>query len=74
MNKQENDTKSDQTSLVLSDAEIAANLKAKIINASTPLLQAMEEAKRAGFEVNIGFGFTPIGTMTLTHLTIAKYF
>ena len=43
------------------DAELAVELRAKILEASKSLMAAMNEAKSAGFIVNMQFGLDQLG-------------
>lgn len=74
MNKQENDTKSDQTLPVPSDAEVAASLKQEIIEAYGPILKVMEKIVKLGFNANIQTAPLPTGQHIITTLIIAKHF
>lgn len=56
------------------DAEVAAELKEKIIAAYEPINTVLTEAKKAGFEVSVGIGPNPFGKFEITQLVIAKHF
>jgi len=56
------------------DAEVAAELKEKIIAAYEPINTVLTEAKKAGFEVSVGIGPNPFGKFVITQLVVAKHF
>jgi|GEM_PF-1773878 hypothetical protein len=57
-----------------SDAEIAADLKRRVIEAHEPVLALLDEAHAAGFEIICGCGLAPTGRHVITHLRIAKLY
>ena len=57
-----------------SDAEVAAELKKRAIEVYEPVLQLLNEAHAAGFEIAIGSGLAPIGRHMITHLRVAKVY
>lgn len=56
------------------DAEVAAEYKQRIIEASEAVLIVLEEAVKAGFTINIGYGMGPLGKMVIGQLIIGKQF
>lgn len=56
------------------DAEVAAEFKKRIIEASEPVLAVLEEAVKAGFNINIGYGMGPLGKMIIGQLIVAKHY
>jgi hypothetical protein len=57
-----------------SEAEIAEELRRRVIEAHEPLLALLDEAHAAGFEIICGCGLAPIGRHVITHLRIAKVY
>jgi hypothetical protein len=57
-----------------SDAEVAAELKKRAIEVYEPVLQLLNEANDAGFEISINSGMTPIGKQMITLLRVAKVY
>ena len=56
------------------DAEYAAELKAKVIEHYQPLLKLLTEANNKGFTVNVGCGIGPLGDYVIAQLSINKVF
>lgn len=56
------------------DAEYAAELKARAIKLYEPLLEMLTEANARGFSVNIGCGPGPLGNYVIVQLTISKMY
>lgn len=56
------------------DANYAAEIKAKIIEAYAPLLKILTEANNKGFRVNVGCGQGPLGEYVIMQLDISKVF
>lgn len=56
------------------DAEYAAEIKAKVIELYQPLLKLLTEAHNRGFSVNVGCGQGPLGDYIIAQLTISKVF
>ncbi len=57
-----------------SDAEVAAEFKKRAIEAYEPVLQLLNEAHAAGFEINITSGLAPVGKHMITLLRVAKVY
>jgi hypothetical protein len=57
-----------------SDADLAAEFKKRAIEVYEPVLQLLNEANAAGFEIGIGSGLTPIGKHMITALRVAKVY
>jgi len=57
-----------------SDADLAAEFKKRAIEVYEPVLQLLNEANAAGFEISIGSGLTPIGKHMITALRVAKVY
>lgn len=57
-----------------SDAEIAADLKRRVVEAYQPLLALFDEAHAAGFEINCNSGLTPIGKHMIMQLRVARVY
>ena len=57
-----------------SDAEVAAEFKKRAIEVYEPVLQLLNEAHAAGFEININSGLAPIGRHMITLLRVAKIY
>ena len=56
------------------DAEVAAELKEKVINLYQPLLDLLSEANDKGFQVQVGCGVGPLGKYVIQQLQIVKIF
>ena len=56
------------------DAEIAEELRKKAIAAAGPILQVLDEAKDAGFELNFIFGVGGLGKNIIQQLKIVKIY
>ena len=56
------------------DAEYAAELKAKVIEYYAPLLKLLTEANNKGFQVNVGCALGPLGDYIIANLNISKVF
>lgn len=56
------------------DAEYAAEIKAKVIELYQPLLKLLTEANNRGFAVNVGCGQGPLGDYIIAQLSIHKVF
>lgn len=56
------------------DAEYAAELKARAIKLYEPLLEMLTEASNRGFSVNIGCGPGPLGNYVIVQMQIMKMF
>jgi hypothetical protein len=57
-----------------SDGEVAAEFKKRAIEVYEPVLQLLNEANDAGFEISINSGMTPIGKQMITLLRVAKVY
>jgi hypothetical protein len=57
-----------------SDAEVAAEFKQRAIEAYEPVLQLLNEAHAAGFEISISSNLAPIGKHMITVLRVAKVY
>jgi hypothetical protein len=57
-----------------SDAEIAADLKARVILAYDPLLAILDEAVALGFHINIQAGLGGLGKIVITQLQVSKIY
>jgi len=57
-----------------SDAEVTAELKKRAIEVYEPVLQLLNEAHTAGFEISISSGLTPIGRHMIMLLRVAKVY
>ena len=55
-----------------SDAEVAAELKKRAIEVYEPVLQLLNEANDAGFEISSSSNLAPIGKHMITVLRVAK--
>ena len=58
----------------LSDADIAADLKRRMIEAFQPILALCDEAEAKGFVLAYGSGKGPLGKQVITQLVVAKHF
>lgn len=56
------------------DAELAADIKRRLLEASGPVLEILDEAKANGLEVNIAWGPGPLGKIAVTNLVVFKTF
>lgn len=56
------------------DAEYAAEIKAKVIELYQPLLKLLTEAHNRGFSINVGCGQSPLGDYIISQLNISKMF
>lgn len=56
------------------DAEYAAEIKAKAIELYQPLLKLLTDANNRGFAVNIGCGPGPLGDYVIVQMQIMKVF
>ena len=56
------------------DAEVAAELKKKIIEALEPVCKILSEADEAGFEASFHIGLGPLGKQSIHMLKIAKIY
>lgn len=56
------------------DAEIAADLKKRMVEAYQPVLDLCTEANAAGFEIGINSGMEPLGRHVITVLKVAKVY
>jgi hypothetical protein len=56
------------------DAEYAAEIKAKAIELYQPLLKLLTDANNRGFAVNIGCGPGPLGDYVIIQMQIMKMF
>lgn len=56
------------------DAEYAAEIKARAIELYQPLLKLLTEASNKGFVVNIGCGPGPLGDYVIIQMQIMKMF
>lgn len=56
------------------DAEIAADLKARNIEAWKPILLLMEEAHKKGFRVQINAGLNELGQAFIHNIEIIKMY
>ena len=57
-----------------SDAEIAEDLKKRIIEVYKPFIEIIEEARKQGFQITVQCGPGPMGNMLITQLIVAKHF
>ena len=58
----------------LSDADIAADLKRRLVEAFEPILALCNEADAKGFVLSYSSGKGPIGKHVITQLIVAKHF
>lgn len=58
----------------LSDTEIAADLKARNIEAWKPILLLMEESHKKGFRVQINAGLNELGQAFIHNIEIMKIY
>jgi len=57
-----------------SDADMAAELKKRAIEVYEPVLQLLNEAHAAGFEIAVSSGLAPIGKHMITGVRVAKVY
>jgi uncharacterized protein (DUF2062 family) len=57
-----------------SDAEVAAELKRRATEVYEPVLQLLNDAHAAGFEIAISSNLTPVGKHMITLLRVAKVY
>jgi hypothetical protein len=57
-----------------SDGEVAEELKKRAIEVYEPVLQLLNEANAAGFEISISSNLAPIGKDMITVLRVAKVY
>ncbi len=57
-----------------SDADMAAELKKRAIEVYEPVLQLLNEAHAAGFEIAVSSGLAPIGKHMITAVRVAKVY
>jgi hypothetical protein len=57
-----------------SDTDVAAELKKRAIEIYEPVLELLNEAHDAGFEISISSALTPIGKHMITLLRVAKVY
>ena len=57
-----------------SDADVATELKKRAIEVYEPVLQLLNEAHAAGFEININSALAPIGKHMITVLRVVKVY
>lgn len=57
-----------------SDHELAQEFKDLVLKESQPILNALEQIKKAGFDCNISFGMNAFGKMQVTNLILVKTF
>ena len=55
-----------------SDADVAAELKQRIVEAYAPILKIMDDARNAGFDIAVGAGQGPLGVSVIQQLKIMK--
>ena len=53
---------------------MAAEFKKRAIEVYEPVLQLLNEARAAGFEISLSSGLTPIGKHMITALRVAKVY
>ena len=58
----------------LSDADIAADLKRRMVDAFQPILAICDEAKSKGFVIGYGSGEGPLGKQVITQLIVARHY
>jgi len=58
----------------LSDADIAADLKRRIVEALSSVLTICDEADAKGFTLGFSSGKGPLGKHVITQLVVAKHF
>lgn len=56
------------------DTEVAAELKAEVVEATKPLLEACTKAHKEGFIVSIQFGPNYLGNYAIQSLSLSKLF
>ena len=57
-----------------SDADLAAEFKRRAIELYEPVLELLNEAQAADFEISLGSGLAPIGKHMITVLRVAKVY
>jgi len=57
-----------------SDADVAAEFKRRAIELYEPVLELLNEAQAADFEISLGSGLAPIGKHMITVLRVAKVY